>query len=159
MPERQAGQEAEAEGDHQGEVGVVGDRQDHGGDRHGDQLGVPGLHRQQADQADGDDDQAAEGGDPPQVAGDLGLVPVDVIADQREEGGDQHDDRTAALEPGTQGQGLGGGFVLHPEQDELLLVDLLVLLDQDVALAVGVVDVLRRCSGPALASAVVVCSS
>ena len=45
--ERQARQQAQAEGDHQGEMRVVGDRQDHRrqGDR--DQLGVPGLHGQQ----------------------------------------------------------------------------------------------------------------
>ena len=30
--------------------------------------------------------------DPRQVAGDLGLVPVDVVADQEEQGGDQAED-------------------------------------------------------------------
>ena len=46
-PQRDAGQEREPEGDHQREVRVVGDRDDHGGDRDRDQLGVPGLHAQQ----------------------------------------------------------------------------------------------------------------
>ena len=103
-PQRQAGQQAEAEGDHQGEVGVVGDRQDHRGDRDGDQLGVPGLHGQEPDEADRGDDQAAERGDPAEVAGDLGLVAVDVVADQGEQRGDQDDDRAGPPEPGAEAE-------------------------------------------------------
>ena len=141
----QARQQAEREGDHQREVRVVGDGQDHRRERHRDQLGVPGLHGQQPDQADRRDDQAAERGDPRRGrrrsaargggrssrSGRTGPPPARPPTPPR---------RSRAPRPSA----ALAGLVLHAEQDQLLLGDLLVLLDQHVAAAVGVVDVARR---------------
>ena len=139
---RHGRQQAEGEGDHQGEVGVVGDRQDHRRDRHRDQLGVPGLDRQEPGQPERDDRERADRGDPPEVAGDLRLVAVDVVADQGEHRGGQDQDRARPAGARSPQRPLGvGDLVLLAEQEELLLADLLALLDEQLALAVGLVDV------------------
>ena len=105
-----------------------------------------GCMASEPDEANGGDDQPADGRDPPQVAGDLRLVAVDVVADQGEQGG--HDGtRTAAGPAGPARRGSASRTAAScsmPEQDELLLADRLVLLDEDVALACRC----RTCPGP-----------
>ncbi len=93
------------------------------------------------------DDQSAERGDALQVAGDPRLVAVDVIADQREQRGDEHHHRYHP--PSTRAERHQGvGFiVLHTEENQLLLADRLALLDEEVAPAVGVVNLFHAVAG------------
>ena len=82
------------------------------------------------------DHQAADGGDMPQVARDCGLVPVNIVSREQEEGGHQGQDPQGPPRLVAQAQRALGGLMFHPQQDELLLADRLSLLDQDVALGV-----------------------
>ena len=139
--ERDARQQARAEGEDQGRQGVVRDRQDHRGEGDRDQLGPPGPHRDQPAEPQGGHGQDAERRDPVGVPGDPGLVAVDVGADQGVERPDQHEERGRAFEPIEPVHRVGRGLLVEPEELQLILGDGHVLLDEQLAPREGVVVV------------------
>ena len=74
------------------EVGAVGDGQDHRRDGHWHDLGVPRLVGEQADHDQAEHDQTAYRRDVPEIAGDPGFMPEDVVTGQQEQGRDQAED-------------------------------------------------------------------
>ena len=145
------------ERDHQREVGVEGDRDDHGGDGDGDQFGVPGLHAEDADDAEGQDHQAADHGDPAGIPDGAALVPPEVISRQDEQRRDQGEDSHGPSHAIAKIEARDRGVVFQAEQDELLLADDLALFDEHLAAGervVMVVDERRAASrSEAVASA------
>ena len=81
-PECQAGQHGEAGGDRQCGLSPIGDRQDHRGERHRDQFGLPGLDRQEPDQGHRHRDQPAEARQLGRVGGEDRLMATDRVANQ-----------------------------------------------------------------------------
>ena len=136
--QRDRRQDRQAERDHHGEALVIGDRHDHPGDRHRDDLGIPGLCRQDAHDGQGQDHQPADHRDPAGIADKPPLVPVDVRARQEIECGHQGEDPDDAPGPVAETERGHRGVVLEAKQDELLFADRLSLFDQHLAPRIGV---------------------
>ena len=119
-------------------MGAVGDGQDHRRDGHRHDLGVPRLVGEQADHDHAEHDQTAYRRDVPEIAGDPGFMPKDVVTGQQEQGRDQAEDANGTTSALAQSRARLRGLVLHPQQDKLLLADCLPLFDQDVAFGEGV---------------------
>ena len=132
--EGQARQQAEREGDHQGEMRVVGDRQDHRREGHRDQLGVPGLGGQQP----GDRQRRRRSGRRARRSS-AGCRRSSARCGRRSSRSARTGRRPArrptrpARTRSAQGQLGDGRLVLQAEQGEVVLGDLLVLRDEDVA--------------------------